>query len=637
MATKKKMLQAAAGSAGGAGGLDVDEVFSTQLYSGSSANRNIVNGIDLDGHGGMIWTKARTANFNNVITDTEQGLSPYLVTNATSKPDNGGSDTVTSFNSDGYSLGVDGQWYWNKSGYNFVSWTWRKAPKFLDIVTWTGGGETSLTLDHDLGCAVGWLVVKRLDAAESWYTWFRAGGMGNGYIRLDATAAKSTYTGLWANTAPTSTQFTVADDFTRSGRQYVAYLFAHNDGDGEFGPDSDQDIIKCGSYTGNGSTGVTIDLGFEPQWLLIKRTNAAQNWNIYDNMRGLTAGPDSPSLSPNIANAEGGGNEITVLPNGFAIFDGNDNVGGSGSTYIYMAIRRGSLAPPTDATKVFSVYQNQSTATTPFAVHGFAPDFAFYKSAGTTEDFWTGARLIQEKSLRLNTTNAEGTAASHDFDYMNGWATISSTQTDYHSFAWKRAPSFCDVVCWKTENTANRRLKHNLGVPPEMAWVKLRTSPPYASSGHWYVYHTGLANKYMYLNSNDDVFTSDLFTAPHSATEFGIAENSVWSAGSSMIGFFFATLAGISKVGSVTHSGTTNVDCGFASGSRFVLLKRTDANGSWFIWDSVRGIVSGNDPYLRFDTGAAQVTSSDYIDPLSSGFTITSNFTAGDYIFYAIA
>jgi len=79
------------------------------------------------------------------------------------------------------------------------------------------------------------------------------------------------------------------------------------------------------------------------------------------------------------------------------------------------------------------------------------------------------------------------------------------------------------------------------------------------------------------------------------------------------------------------------VDCGFSAGSRFVLLKRTDATGDWYIWDSTRGIVSGNDPYLLLNTTAAEVTNTDYIDPLSSGFTITSSFTAGDYIFYAIA
>ena len=71
--------------------------------------------------------------------------------------------------------------------------------------------------------------------------------------------------------APTSTEFTVGAnvDVNAQAENYVAYLFAHNDGDGEFGPDGDADIIKCGSYTGNGSsTGPEIDLGFEPQWLL---------------------------------------------------------------------------------------------------------------------------------------------------------------------------------------------------------------------------------------------------------------------------------------------------------------------------------------------------------------------------------
>jgi hypothetical protein len=103
------------------------------------------------------------------------------------------------------------------------------------------------------------------------------------------------------------------------------------------------------------------------------------------------------------------------------------------------------------------------------------------------------------------------------------------------------------------------------------------------------------------------------------------------------IAYLFATLAGVSKVGSVTHSGTTNVDCGFSSGAKFVLLKRTDSAGNWFVWDSIRGIVAGNDPYFLLNTNGAPTTSDDYIDPLSSGFTITDDFTDGTYIFYAIA
>jgi len=110
------------------------------------------------------------------------------------------------------------------------------------------------------------------------------------------------------------------------------------------------------------------------------------------------------------------------------------------------------------------------------------------------------------------------------------------------------------------------------------------------------------------------------------------------------IAYLFATVPGISKVGSYTGTGSNvDVNCGFTSGARFVLVKRTDSTGDWYVWDSARGIVAGNDPYVLLNSNAAQVTSTDYIDPLSSGFTITSsapaalNASGGNYLFLAIA
>jgi hypothetical protein len=107
----------------------------------------------------------------------------------------------------------------------------------------------------------------------------------------------------------------------------------------------------------------------------------------------------------------------------------------------------------------------------------------------------------------------------------------------------------------------------------------------------------------------------------------------------------WATVAGISKVGSYTGTGSDlNVDCGFSAGARFVLIKRTDASSDgWYVFDSERGIVAGDDPYFLLNSSAAQVTNTDYIDPLSSGFTVTSsapaalNASSGNYIFLAIA
>jgi hypothetical protein len=110
------------------------------------------------------------------------------------------------------------------------------------------------------------------------------------------------------------------------------------------------------------------------------------------------------------------------------------------------------------------------------------------------------------------------------------------------------------------------------------------------------------------------------------------------------VAYLFATCAGVSKVGSYTGTATTlQIDCGFTSGARFVLIKRTDSTGDWYVWDTARGIVSGNDPYLLLNSTAAEVTNTDYIDTYSAGFEISStapaaiNASGGTYIFLAIA
>ncbi len=117
------------------------------------------------------------------------------------------------------------------------------------------------------------------------------------------------------------------------------------------------------------------------------------------------------------------------------------------------------------------------------------------------------------------------------------------------------------------------------------------------------------------------------------------AENEVNISGQTLVAYLFATVAGVSKVGSFSHTSgqTQNIDCGFSSGARFVLVKQYGSTGSWFLYDTTRGIVAGNDPRIKLDDTSAQNTSNDDIDPLSSGFTLTTNFSGGDYIFYAIS
>jgi hypothetical protein len=309
---------------------------------------------------------------------------------------------------------------------------------------------------------------------------------------------------------------------------------------------------------------------------------------------------------------------------------------------IYIAIRRGPLAPPESATDVFAISDRKNEI--PSFPSGFPVDFLIGpRTINGTDNNEVKTRLISGGYLRTNTTGAENASSQvANFAHNDGFFNSSGANANQYSWMWKRALNYMDVVAYTGDGTAGRTVSHNLGVAPEMMWVKKRSSP-----ANWAVYHSGAnggttpENYHFFLNSTSGEATDNNYywyqTAP-TATEFslGISANTNQN-NVTYIAYLFATLAGISKVGSVTQSGTTNVDCGFTSGARFVLLKRTDASGDWYFWDSERGIVSGNDPYLLLNSTAAQVAVQDYIDPLSSGFTITSNFDFGDYIFYAIA
>ena len=631
MSNIKKLMMSAAGG----GGLNVEDVFSTYLWNFSSAPFTVNNGIDLSGEGGLVWVKGRTSNYH-WLHDSERTLSSALHTNTSDGPTTS-TTSITSLNSDGFTVGGT-----HSGSVDHASWTFRKAPKFFDVVTWTGGGETSLTLDHDLGCAVGWLVVKRLDAAEQWYTWFR--GTNNGYIMLDSPNPMSTYTGLWANTAPTSTQFTVADDFTRSGRDYVAYLFAHNNNDGEFGPDSDQDIIKCGSFNGPGAT---VTLGFEPQWILFKNTVTSSDWVLYDSMRGMAIYGTPEELYPNKSNAESSGGNFghcSVSPTGFTVGSGYSG------NYIYIAIARGPMAAPNSATDVFAIANGDGSS--PGYESGFPVDLGIQKEISGNADWLMGTRLLQNREFATNVSNAASNNSFNKFDYQDHW--YSGTRyTDYLSYMWRRAPGYFEILNYEGNggigqpSNSTQTITHNLGATPEMIWIK-SWQGSYASSSSFMVYHSGMGSgKAMYLSGDFSEQTSAIWwnnTAPTDTTfTVGSAYQTNQNA-ADLMAYLFASLPGISKVGSYTGTGATlNIDCGFTSGARFVLIKRRDAASQWFVFDSTRGIVSGNDAEWYMDTFNSSSTSRDLIDPLSSGFSVTNdtqaglNVSGGSYIFYAIA
>ena len=632
--------------------LNVEDVFSTYLYDGNATARSIVNGIDLAGEGGLVWIKARGAAYDNVLFDTERGANQWLRSNNTGASATYYSNTgLTSFNSDGFSLGTDPTGYYvnQSAGGGYASWTFRKAPKFFDVVTYTGDGTSNRAISHNLGTTVGSIFIKRTNAVSDWIVWHRSlNNSGSFYeeLALNTTAAASATNGRFPTTEPTSTEFYVNqyNPVNDPDGTYVAYLFAHNDGDGNFGPTGDQDIIKCGSYVGDATDYQKIDLGFEAQWVITKRVSGTSNWDISDNMRGLTV-DDNRKLEANSSLAETTETFKKVYNNGFMVSGNNSDSNAATHTYIYIAIRRGPMAVPESATDVFATAFDAG-ATNPTYVSGFVTDMGIQTNT-TGYNKRVSSRLTSGRFLEADNTGAESTSASnYTWDFMNGWnnQTIGST---WLSWMWRRAPNFFDVVAYTGTGVAGRTVSHNLGVVPEMIWVKQRSG----STSNWIVYHSGLN-----VNSDNAPETDfiRLDTSQAAADDGGAFWNSTaptdsnFTVGSSVgvngssttyIAYLFASLAGVSKVGSLSHTigSNTTVDCGFSSGARFVLLKLADGTENWLMFDTARGLTSSTAPALFLNLTNAEYDQNQ-VDPDSSGFIMKSGmFTSGTYIYYAIA
>jgi hypothetical protein len=643
----QRLFEAAAG--GAAGVLGVEDVLSTYLYTGNGSSQTITNGIDLAGEGGMVWVKKRSGSQNHRLQDTVQGITKSGISNTASAYVTSAT-RVTSVSSTGFSVGNDSEV--NENTFTYTSWTFRKTPGFFDVVTYTGTGSVR-TVAHNLGSVPGCIIAKCTSGTGNWYVYHRSIG-NTGGLFLDLTAGTTTSSNFWNNTSPTATEFTLGGDanLNGSGKTFVAYVFAHDDA--QFGTNEDESIIKCGSYTGNGSTGQSINLGWEPQWVLIKKSSTTGDWHLFDNMRGGlvasgSATTNNPVLYANTSGAEVNETDaIYVDSQGFNFRSGSTNgaCNASGVSFIYIAIRRGPMKTPEAATDVFDINTVSSNVAAPWTP-GFPVDMLFNSSLSSAAPYVASRLTGNKASLRTSSLNAEYNDGSEYYNFdlttntiSQGW--FGGTQ-DCARYSFRRAPGFFDVVAYTGTGVA-RTVDHNLGVAPELMIVKRRES---AAAG-WSVYS-------QFLGNTDNLRLDEAYATSSSAAVWNNTSptSTVFTVGtdvttntntSTYIAYLFATLPGISKVGSYTGTGSTlDVNCGFSAGARFVLIKRTDASGDWYLWDSARGITSGNAPYLLLNSTAAEVTNTDYIDPLSSGFQISStapaaiNASGGSFIYLAVA
>jgi hypothetical protein len=644
----------------------IEDVFSTYLYTGNGSTQTITNGIDLSTKGGLVWLKSRSGAENHILTDSARGVAFFLRSNLTNAQDTNSPSLISAFNNNGFGLGV-GYAGINGSGESLVSWTFREQPKFFDVVTYTGNGATARAINHNLGSTPGCMFVKRTDAASDWRVYHRGCSTDNGLV-LNDTAAQTTSAIYWFGNEvnvipPTSTQFTVNAGFTNiNNGTYVAYLFAHDAGG--FGLTGTDNVISCGGYTGTGSTAQNITLGYEPQWVMIKRTDTTDQWVMVDNMRGFFRTADN-ALCANTANAEAADVSVSgamqPIATGFTLFNANSSVNASGGTYIYVAIRRGPMKVPTTGTSVFTPSIRAGTGATATTSNlSFPPDMVWSKgrdNGGTNSGDFDRLRGAT-RQLSLNQSDSEATASTSltGFDVMTGYAagadavqlTINATGYNYVNWQFRRAPSFFDEVCYTGTGVAGRTVTHNLTVTPEIIIVKKRSASEFWGFLNVATSSTGALNSDAGLSTSNNQYyfgNDTIYVAPTSSVFTVGSVDRVNILNGTYVAYLFATCAGVSKVGSYSGStgNTVTVPCGFTAGTRFVLIKRTDSTGDWYVWDSARGIIPGNDPYLLLNSTAVEVTGTDYVDTAASGFEISStapaaiNANGGTFIFLAIA
>ncbi len=418
-----------------------------------------------------------------------------------------------------------------------------------------------------------------------------------------------------------------------------------------FGENEDKSIIKCGSYIGTGGSAPwsPVDIGWQPQWILVKNATSSGDWRLFDSMRGMVMGSNDPFLGPNQNNAENTGNNYFYLKsNGFEMVNGYQNYNSSGDIFLYIAIRRSDPEvgkPPEAGTDAFNVAYGNSSSIIPNFASTFPVDFGIYKEPANTYSWYLHTRLTGNYAIRTNDANAQGgNDTDATFDANAGWGKFGYN-TDKASWMWKRHAGFDVVTYMGNSQQGGRPISHGLSKVPEMMWIK-RTD----TFEQWFCWHNGLNG-----GTNPEQYSLEFTTAVEAqitymnntaptATNFTVGSHGMTNqTNGNYTAFLFASVEGISKCGYYDGSASDlTITTGFLP--RYLIIKRAFGGlDNWWVFDSIRGWGSGtnDDKILKLDTNNSE-TDQHFGAPTATGFTLIGdtpriNGAGSRYIYYAHA
>jgi len=319
--------------------------FAPILYTGNGGT-NVITGVGFAPD--FVWIKGRTINVDHAAFDTVRGATKYI-SPSTFGAEGTYSTVLNAFGSDGFTVGSNSGV--NSSSSTYVAWCWKAGGAAVSntdgtttsqvsantnagfsIVSYYGNSASGPTVGHGLSSKPELILFKNISVGNDWAV-YSSPVTANYYMMLNKTNAKIDYQHMFNDTEPDSSVFTLGyqGKVNQSGNQYIAYAFHSVDG-----------YQKIGSYTGAASSGLTVTTGFRPKWVMIKRTDSANDWVIIDSIRD-TSDPYSKILWADLPDAEADGGSTTALSfsdTGFSMSTSavGGSINASGGTYIYLAI-----------------------------------------------------------------------------------------------------------------------------------------------------------------------------------------------------------------------------------------------------------------------------------------------------------
>jgi len=630
------------------------DLFNPVLYVGNKPSNNAITGVGFQPD--LVWIKDRSAAENHTLFDSVRGEYALESNTQSAQSDFTG---YFSFDSDGFTVGNSGQI--NSASNNYVAWNWKaggaaisnpdgtttstislNANAGFSIVKTSAAGGL-INVGHGLGADIGLIILKGVDAAETWQVWHKDVGTGK-YLQLASSDGATTRAASFSTVNSTIFE----NNWTGGAVTWIAYCWK-----------SIPDFSKIGTFTGNGSaSGPFIETGFEPAWVLIKcSSNSGTSWRVMDNKRN----PDNPRLSylePQSSAAEADYNQVNFYTNGFQLITADTSINGSGRTQIYMAFAAdGSTTTPSLANSFQNfTWAGSGSASTKTGLN-FQPDAIFWKAYDNASYNWKAVDSVRGKSqnastydnLYPNLTNAQNTdnalsainANSIDFS-SGGNGNVSGL--NYIGYSWKagglpsintdgtissivsanQAAGF-SVVTYN-DSTGSGTLGHGLNASPQLIIQKAL-----GVAQDWYVYIApGVIDanyNYLVLNTNAAGGTTGS-TAPTSTTFNPVSSGAY-------VAYCFAPITNFSSIGTYTatgSAGTPTITTGFQPD--MVIMKNFDRAQEWVVIDAARGLTQS----INTNASSAQYTGNT-ISTDATSFTIDVsgggiNYASGDTFIY---